>query len=260
MRGGWTLSKRLGPALGVDVSDWKQVKSKAERGLRGKNLTPEREGTLRYRLGSACFALGDLLRAEQQFYRYLDLTPGRVTLEPMSAHVHEQMGQIHRLLKRPSREVDSFRRAAAAYEAAGQMVDALRCRLHAAQSLLWAGRAEAALPDLLMVLTGLSLVEAPELRLKAALAHGLYLGLTGSREAGRLLCMTLLDTPPLLPADRAEVAWLLGENALAMGDLTAAELHGAIAHHHALAVWSPPQLERIESLQRRIRRAAGGSR
>jgi len=247
----------VGPALGVDVSDWGKIKTHAERGLRAANLSQEREGILRYRLGVASLELGDLLRAEQQLLRYLQLAQSAAALEPLLAPAQERLGEIHRLLKRPGREAEAFTEAARRYEADGKLVDALRCRLEVVRTALWAGRADAARPDLLRVLAGLPLVEAPTLATDAALAYALYLSLVGRRQASMTLCMALLDAPPLAAIHRAEVSWLLAENALAMGERDVAQLHGAIAHYHGVQAWFPPQMERIESLTRRLASAGG---
>lgn len=243
---------------GSGLSDWGQVIDRAARGLKREGLPPEQEVHLRFWLGLALCETGDLYRAEQELQRVVEL--GASTLTEIQADAIFRLGQIHRLLRRPDREVAAFQEAARRHAGLSQVDRAVRCHLEAGWSLLLAGRTKEALPELEAAVAGLRALDAPDLGRDLTILRALYLSTTGERQASDQLCLEVLDRPPLKPMQRAEIAWILGCNALAEGDRTAAELHAAIAHAHAVEAWWPPQMERIDQLRKRLASGGGESR
>ncbi|MFZ5815906.1 MAG: tetratricopeptide repeat protein [Bacillota bacterium] len=241
-------------------ADWGSLIARAERGLRRQGLPPENEVRLRYWLGLALIETGDLYRAEQEWNRLLVLSREVGAKSEMEAEALYRLGQVHRLLRRPDQAVAAFREAARRYRRTGQGERAARCHGEAGWTLLTAGRAEEALPELEAAEAGLGQRERSDLGRDLGVARALYLSLIGEREASDRLCLSLLDQPPLRAGQRAEIAWILGCNALAAGDHVTADLHAAIAHEYALEAWWPPQMERVEGLRRRVASAAAGSR
>lgn len=246
--------------LGSGHSDWGRVISRAERGLRGAGVAPEREGLLRYQLGLALWETGDLYRAEQELERVVALGEGPADLAALQADALYWLGQIHRLLRRPEQEVEAFRQAACRHIMLRQLDRAVRAQIEAGRAQLLAGCAKEALPELEAAAAGLMMLNAPELMIELAIVQALHASLLGDRQASDRRCLELLDHPPLGPAQRAEIAWILGCNALAAGDRTAAELHAAIGQEYAVEAWWPPQMERINDLGRRLAAGDGESR
>lgn len=246
--------------LGSGHSDWGRVISRAERGLKGAGIAPEREGLLRYNLGLALSETGDLFRAEQELQRVVALGEGPADLAELQADALYRLGQIHRLLRRLEQEVESFRQAACRHTRLRQMDRAVRCQIEAGRALLLAGRTYEALPELEAAAAGLLVLDAPDLMIELAIVQALHESLSGNWQASDRRCLELLDNPPLGPAQRAEIAWILGCNALAAGDRTAAELHAAIGHEYAVEAWWPPQMERINDFRRRLAAGDGESR
>lgn len=245
--------------LGSGPSEWGRVITWAERGLKRQGLRREREGYLRYWLGLALYETGDLYRAEQELRRVVELGESVRALAELQADGCYRLGLVHRLLRRPDREVAAFRRAARLHMALGSPERTVQCFIDTGWSLLLAGRETEALPELEAAAAGLTGVDAPDLEIHLRILRALSLSLTGDRQASDGCCLDLLNSPPLQPWQRAEVAWILGCNALERGDRTAAELHGAIAYEHGLQAWWPPQMDRIAQLRRRLASADGES-
>ncbi|MFZ5824627.1 MAG: hypothetical protein ACOY94_09895 [Bacillota bacterium] len=246
--------------LGSGHSDWGRVISRAERGLRGRGIPPEREGLLRHNLALALWETGDLYRSEQEFQRVIALGEGSADLASLQADALYRLGNIHRLLRRPEQEVEAFRQAACRHARLRQTARAVRCQVEAGRALLLAGRAKEALPELEAAAAGLIMLDAPDLVVELRIVQALYASLTGDREGSDRHCLELLNQPPLAPCQRAEIAWILGCNAFEAGDRTAAELHAAIAQEYAVEAWWPPQMERINHLRRRLAAGDGESR
>lgn len=246
--------------LGSVLSDWGRMITLAERRLKGEGLRPEREGFWRYWLGLALCETGDLYRAERELQRVVALGEEVSDLAELQADALYRLGQAHRLLRRPEREVEAFREAARRHSLLKEVDRAVRCHIEAGRSLLLAGHAEEALSDLKAAEAGLRALNAPDLSVDLGIVQALHLSLTGKRQASDQRCLDLLNQPPLGSAQRAEIAWILGCNALAAGDRSAAELHVAIGHEYAVEAWSPPQMERINALRKRLACGGGESR
>lgn len=238
--------------VGSGHSDWGRVIARAERGLCKEGLPPEKEGLLRYWLGMGLYETGDLYRSERELQRAVELGTQVPDLAEMRADGLYRLGLIHRLLGRAEQEVAAFREAACCHAALHQAERAVLCLAEAAWAQLLAAGADAALPALEAALAGLRGLKAPDLAIRLGIVQALYSSLAGDRQASDQQCLALLDRPPLQPVQRAEIAWILGHNALAAGDRTAAEFHLAIAHEQAVIAWWPPQMERIAQLRRSL--------
>lgn len=231
----------------VGAAGWERVAKRAADRLQRMGLTQRQAGRLQLWLGIAQLKMGDLYRAE----RALALAASQG--QPAALY---HLGQVYRLLRRPWAEVAVLRWAAARYELLGQRRLAVRCHALAAWALLVEGRLVEALPALA---AGASAAAGQPSR-ELLIARALFLSLVGKRAEAEQLCLALLDQPPLPDGLRADIAWLLGCIALEAGDLTAAQLHAAIAHDYGVMAWNPPQIERIHQLRRRLAAGGGESR
>lgn len=246
--------------LGAGDLRWGRLITRTERALRRPQITPVREGNLRFWLGVALFETGDLLRAEQELQRVNQLGGEFPDLAQRRAEALFRLGMIYRLLRRPHREAESFREAADRFTALGLAEGAIRSRVAISWSLLLAGCAIEALPWLEGAAAGLAALDAPEeMRVDLGIAQAFFLSLMGDRQTSDSHCFDLLGRPPLRPVQRADIAWILGCNALAAKDRTAAELHAGIAHSYAVAAWWPPQLARVDQLRQRLESVRGAS-
>lgn len=207
---------------------------------------------LRYWLGLGLWETGDLYRAEREWQRVVELGEGEALLGELQADALYRLGLAHRLLGRVELEIAHFRKAARLHLCLQLTKRAVRCQIEAAWSLLLAGRTAEALPELQAAAAGRKGLDAPGLAIQLGIARALYLSQVGDYESSDRRCLGLLDCPPLQSAQRADIAWILATNALAVGDQTAAELHAAIACEHAFEAWWPPQLERVEQLRKRL--------
>lgn len=251
---------QLAAMVGAIQSDWGRLIARAEGDLRRDGLTPEKEGLLRYRLGRGLCETGDLYRAARELERVVALGERAAALAELQADSLYCMGLVHRLLGRLAQEVAAFRRAVRCHARLQQTDRALRCQIEVAWSLLLADCTEEALPELEAASAGQKSVDAPDLSVQLEIARALCLSQLGDRRSSDQCCLGLLDRPPLQPAQRADIAWILGLNALTAGNDTAAEIHAAIALGYALEAWWPPQMERVEQLRRRLACGGGGSR
>lgn len=232
--------------------DWGRVMARAEEGLSREGLPPEKEGLLRYWLGMGLYGTGDLYRSERELQRAVQLGAQVPDLAELRADGLYRLGLIHRLLGRTEQEVAAFREAAGCHAALQQAEGVIRCQAEAAWAVLLASGADAAQPELEAAMAGLRGLKAPNLAVRLGIVRALYHSLAGDRQASDQLCLDLLDRPPLLPEQRAEIAWILGRNALGAGDRPAAEFHLAIAEGQAVEAWWPPQMERIDLLRRSL--------
>lgn len=206
-------------------------------------LKPRQAGRLHLWLGLAQLKMGDLYRAERELAQAARLG---------EAGAFYRLGQVCRLLRRPAAaEVEFLRQAATRYAALKQPRSAARCYAQAAWSLMVEGKVAEAVPELAAAAGG---------GWHSLIAQALFLSLTGQREEAERLCLEMLDHPPLPSWLRAEIGWLLGCSSLEAGDLTAAQLHAAIAYSFSLVAWNPPQIERILQLRRRLPAGGGESR
>ncbi len=224
---------------------WGQVIAWADRGLRIAGPHPEAEGVLRFTVAKALMHTGDLLRAERELRRFLMLAEQLPALRKALPDGLYNLAHLQRWLRRTQDSLRLFREAAAAYQAQGQRHQVAQCHLEIGWSHLLAGGLAEAESELDQA-RALGADRNTELEGDMAIASALYCHLAGDTVQSDQICM---ETGSLLPRQAGEVAWILGKNALARGDLMRAAEYLAVAHDAAVELWWPPLLERVEELR-----------
>jgi tetratricopeptide (TPR) repeat protein len=224
----------------------------AERGLTAGPDTLWTEGMLRLTLGRNLIHTGDLIRAEREFCRFLELGLNVPELAQYRPTALFNLAYLYRVLDRGEQEVTLFCEAAAAFEAQGNSQYLLRCRYELAWHHLSRGDAEAAWPHLQAVLSAEPELIEPEMEMDIRLELAWHQMLSGQTAEAEAACLELMGLDQLKPQQRADVAWLLGMLTFRAGDLTRAGEWATMATRYAAKVWWPPQMERAAALQREI--------
>jgi tetratricopeptide (TPR) repeat protein len=224
----------------------------AERGLAAGPDTTWTEGMLRLTLGRNLIHTGDLIRAERELCRFLELVLNAPELAEYRPTALFNLAYLYRVLDRAEQEVTLFCEAAAAYEAQGKSQYLLRCRFELAWHHLSRGASEAAWPHLQAVLSAEPELIDSEMEMDIRLELAWYQMLSGQTTEAEAACLDLMGMDGLKHQQRADVAWLLGVLACKSGDLTRAGEWAAMASRYAAKVWWPPQMERAAALQREI--------
>lgn len=231
---------------------WGQVVVWAERGLEDRPVDPEQEGILHLCKARALINLGDLPQAEEELQAFLSLAERTEGLRCHEADALYCLGRVHQLLHRNHLAIKAFSKASGAYSSGGEAVLALQSRYQVAWTYLVEGLPEPAWAHLKAVQSGLLAYSDRTLELDTLIATALYHSLCGDRAGSERICLALLDDTGLPQRQAAEIAWILGHNALADGNPTCARGYLDIAYHAAVEDWSPCQLDRIRQLRDRI--------
>jgi len=232
---------------------WGKAVAWAERGLETTPLEPAAEGALRFFAGTALTYVGDLLRAELELTRFLQLAKEHGIYRELQGDARFNLAYLMRSLKRPAAELHQFTRAAEAYAAMGRWGRVLACRYEIAWCRLMAGEPALAARELDDLRQGLAEAGDAELSIDVQIATALYHQQMGHLDEARTICRELLALEQPTPARQlADIAWILAEAALQQGDMAAARQHTAEAYEAAVEDWWPPQMERIGSLRERL--------
>lgn len=238
------LACRAAGAMG----EWGRVAAWAERGF-GLSPEPEAAGWLNLLSGTALMYIGDPYQSRVRLLAFVQAAQQENGLQRLLPDGLFNLGCLMRLLGDTEAEASYFRRAAAAYQAAGRSRQELLSRLELACCYLLQGNAPAAEPELERAEADLPQHGDMDLDGFLQTCLALYCRVRGDLMESRRLCEELLARPDLPGGSRADVGWILARNALEAGDWEGAGEWLDQAYEDALRHWSPPQLRRIAMLK-----------
>ncbi|MDB4895885.1 MAG: hypothetical protein JWN15_2147 [Firmicutes bacterium] len=203
-------------------------------------------------MGTALMHTGDLFQAEAQLQQFLTIAAAVGKLRWFAGDALFNMAHLKRALGQGDHAALLFDEAAQAYEAAGRLGQVPGCTYEIGWGLVLAGSSEKALPYLETASSALPESDEPELAVKLDIARALHDSLIGALERSNHTCRAVLTGHDVRPEQVADCEWILGRNAVIMGDFVAAALHADSAYAAAVRYWWPPQLDRINALKAEI--------
>lgn len=236
-------------AAACQMRQWGRAVLWADRGLALNPTELHPQGMLRLYAGTALMYTGELNRAEAELRRFRTVAEAVPSLAKLHGDVLYNLACLMSIRKRTREERALFSQAAAAYDQDGRFSRAAACHCWVAWSHLLDDELEQALPALDTAEDLLDTWADPELAIDLAIARALYHRLAGETAESDGICQTLLAEGGLASRQMADVAWLLGMNALTEGLPGNAESFLAQAYAAAVEDWWPPQIDRITTLK-----------
>lgn len=238
---------------------WGEAVAWAERGrsLEGWQ-DPEAAGWLQFRVGTAVMYIGDVCRSERELKGFVNAAPQIPSLKKHRADGLFNLACLARLKRASHDDRRFFQEAEADYHAHGRYNRALACRTQIAWSHLSEGNLASARSTLERAEADLSEHGDPETYVDLQTTRAWYHHLAGQGEESVALCRTLLQEPAATGEKRADVLWILALGAANEGDHDRAAHLVEEAYTLAVADWWPPQLQRIETLRKRLRAPLAG--
>lgn len=225
---------------------WGEVIAWADRGLPLAGGESEAEGILRFTVAKALMHTGDLLRAERELTRFRALAEQVESLRKALPDGLFNLAHLQRWLRRTTESTRLFREAARAYQSMGMRQQVAQCHIEVGWSHLLSGALHEAESALEQAREGVGTGSDPELQTDLTIATALYCHAIGDTVQSDRLCS---HVDGAVPRQAGEIAWILGKNALARGELAQAAHYLAAAHDTAVELWWPPLLERVEELR-----------
>lgn len=242
------------------VRNWGLASDWAERGLDLESKEVEARGILSFSHGRALLFIGDLIRSEREWRRFLEVAASCETLRRVEPDARYNLGLLLRTLGRTEEAFAEFARASQRFSEYGRSLSVALCHYETAWTLLLERRHEEAGVVLEQTRAALVGVNSQELETDLAIALALYHSQVGEAHEADRICGHLQEAADLAPRQRADIAWILGSNALLRGDLALAAAHLTLSHEAAVQDWWPPQLERINQLRENLLAQQGTGR
>lgn len=231
------------------VGQWSAAMRWAEQGLELSSLSEEALALLCFYGGTAHLYGGDPHLSDRHLRRFLELAGRTDTVAKLLPDGFFSLMYTMRYLCRVDEERRFAKEAAAAYARHGRFSQVAQIYVDLAWAELHREELEAAAAALERAASFMNEHGDSELRIKQQLCLALTYQLESDFTQSNRVCEHLLTDPDLTIAQEADLAWILGRNALRLGDGAAARKWSERAYECAVEQWFPLQLAYVEQLR-----------